>query len=109
VETYEVAYKNLFGMEVVKFHFRLAYTYGGGRAGAGRYLANVSVLPAELNVLWGYTFNAEVQVMPAVNLGNVTSPVAGLEVNVVWQVKTVLKESDNSVHYFVRGDGLNSN
>lgn len=42
-KTYEVVYKNKFGMEVVKFRFRLQYTYGGRRSGRGRYLANVSV------------------------------------------------------------------
>ena len=46
-EGYEVAYENGFGKEVVKFRFRLQYTYGGRRKGHGRYLANVTVLPAE--------------------------------------------------------------
>src|ERR1035437_5433851 len=54
VQSYEVLYKNYFGMEVVKFRFRLQYTYGGGIGGRGQYLANVTVMPAELNVLWGY-------------------------------------------------------
>lgn len=104
--TYEVKYKNGFGMEVVKFRFRLHYTYGGGRAGKGKYLANVAVMPAELNVIWGYTFNAEVEVGQAVNLGTSDSPVAGLELNMKWQVKTVVKEINSSYHYFVQGDGV---
>ncbi len=105
-QTYQVVYKNGFGMEVVKFNFRLQYTYGGGRAQMGQYLANVSVLPAELNVMWGYTFNANVEVQPAVNLGSRENPIAGLELNLRWNVKTVLKESENSFHFFVQGDGV---
>jgi|GEM_PF-1320261 len=105
-QIYEVKYKNGFGMEVVKFRFRLHYTYGGGKAERGQYLANVSVLPAELNVLWGYNFDANVEVQPAINLGSSENPIGGLELNVRWVVKTVLKESVNSFHFFVQGDGV---
>jgi len=105
-EIYEVKYKNGFGMEVVQFRFRLHYTYGGGKAGKGKYLANVAVMPAELNVIWGYTFNASVEVGQAVNLGSSESPVAGLELNMKWQVKTVINEINSSYHYFVQGDGV---
>ena len=104
-QTYEVRYKNYFGVEVVHFRFRLQYTYGGGNDGVGRYLANVTVMPAELNVAWGYDFNAVVEVEQAVNMGSKKDPLAGLELNLKWTVKTVLKESDNSFHFFVQGDG----
>lgn len=104
-QSYEVVYKNGFGMEVVKFRFRLHFTYGGGKAELGQYLANVTVLPSEVNVMWGYTFNARVEVAQAVNLGSHANPIAGLEMNVRWNTKTVLKETDNSFHFFVQGDG----
>ncbi len=105
-QVYEVTYRNGFGVEVVKFRFRLHYTYGGGRADKGQYLANVTVLPAELNVSWGYNFDAKVEVQPAVNLGTKENPIGGLELNVRWTVKTFLKESINSFHFFVQGDGV---
>lgn len=104
-QSYEVVYKNGFGMEVVKFRFRLQFTYGGGKAELGQYLANVTVLPSELNVMWGYTFNARAEVAQAINLGTKANPLAGLEMNIRWNVKTVLKESENSFHFFVQGDG----
>jgi len=105
-QTYEVIYKNGFGIEVVKFRFRLHYTYGGGKGERGQYLANVSVLPAELNVSWGYNFDAKVEVQPAINMGTSENPMAGLELNVHWTVKTVIKESINSFHFFVQGNGV---
>lgn len=108
IQSYEVSYKNGFGIEVVKFRFRLQFNYGGGSSGKGKYLANVSVMPAEINVLWGYTFNADVNVEDAVNLGTMDSPMAGLGLNLKWTVKTVLKESDNSFHFFVQGDGVST-
>ncbi|MGE4132029.1 MAG: hypothetical protein AB7F86_10365 [Bdellovibrionales bacterium] len=104
-QSYEVIYKNGFGIKVVTFRFRLQFTYGGSHAGRGRYLANVSVLASQLDVVWGYTFNANVDVARAVNLGSSHDPLAGLEMNLHWNVKTVLKESENSVHFFVSGNG----
>lgn len=105
-QVYEVTYQNGFRMDVVKFRFRLQYTYGGGHEGRGQYLSNVAVLPAELNVIWGYRFDANVDVGQAVNLGTSTDPVAGLELTLKWTVRTPLKQSDNSIHFFVQGDGV---
>jgi hypothetical protein len=105
-KSYEVSYANGFGSEVVKFRFRLQYTYGGGHKGIGRYLTNVTVMPADLSVSWGYTFNAHVEAAQAVNLGTAKDPMAGLEMNVLWKVDTVLKSSQGSFHFFVQGDGL---
>lgn len=106
VQTYQVVYKNGFGMEVVRFDFRLQFTYGGGKAEKGQYLANVSVQPSQLNVAWGYNFDAKVEVQPAVNLGSKDSPIAGLELNLRWTVKTIMKSSENSFHFFVQGNGV---
>ena len=50
---YEVSYKNLFNLEVVNLRVRLQYTYGGSENGRGKYLANVSLVPAEINETWG--------------------------------------------------------
>ncbi len=104
-QSYEVLYKNKFGMEVVKFRFRLQFTHGGSHAGMGRYIANATIMPAQIDVLWGYTFNAKLDVAQAVNLGTKADPIAGLEMNLHWNVKTWLKESENSVHFFITGNG----
>ena len=106
VKSYEVKYKNGFGMEVVKFRFRLQYNYGGGLGDLGQYIANATVIPAELNVMWGYTFNADMGVDQAVNLGTLGNPLAGLGMNLNWSVKTVFKESRNSFGFFLQGDGV---
>lgn len=103
--SYEIVYLNGWDMEVVKFRFRLHYTYGGGKEGRGRYLANVTVMPGELSVVMGYKFNARVEVGQTVNLGSVADPLAGIELNLRWNVQTLVKESENSYHFFVQGDG----
>lgn len=104
-KSYEVLYKNKLGSEVVRFRFRLQFTYGGSFKSRGRYLANVTVVPADLSVKWGYTFNANVNVDEAVNRGSSSSPVAGLGMTLKWTVSTWVKENQSSVHFFVDGNG----
>lgn len=104
--SFEVVYLNGLDMEVVKFRFRLHYTYGGGKGGMGRYLANVTVMPSEMSAIWGYKLNASIETGETVNLGTKSDPVAGIELNVKWNVTTIAKESDNTFHFFVQGDGV---
>lgn len=99
-------YTNGLGGEVVNFRFRVHYTHGGGNGSIGQYLANVTVLPANLDVSWGYTFNAKVEAGHPVNLGTAKNPMAGLELNVDWTVSTPLQFHRSNFHVFVQGDGV---
>ncbi len=102
---YKITYNNGYGMNVVTFSFRVVYTYGGQLNGKGRFLANVTVIPKDTTVAWGYTFNASTQIPEVVNVGTKVNPVAGMELDVNWVVKTAVKESRSSAAYFIRGDG----
>lgn len=104
-KAYKVIYTNLFGIDVVSFEFRLHYTYGGQVGEVGQYLANVTVAPMNLEVLWGYTFDAEVEVANVVNLGTHANPLAGMEISMNWKVATVVKEEQTRLIYFVQGNG----
>ncbi len=102
-------YKNLYGANVVDFTFRVLYTYGGSLAGKGAYLTNVTVLPAELNVAWGYTFEAEGVVPSILNVGTSADPVAGMSLDLKWKVVTVMKHHERTQSFFIRGDGAFEN
>jgi hypothetical protein len=108
-QSYQVSYKNGYGMEVVKFRFRLIYTYGGGFKGVGQYLTNASVQYSDINVLWGYIFNAYVEIPQVINMGrHGEPPLAGMQLTVNWDVNTRpinLKRSINATTFFIAGDG----
>ena len=107
-ETYEVVYKNLYGMRVVDLKFRILYTYGGQLKGQGRYLTNSTIQFSKVNVLWGYIFNADVEIPQVVNMGTEENPLAGMQMTLNWSVNTrpiSLKKSINSASFFVSGDG----
>lgn len=100
-----VAYKNLFGAEVVKFAYRILYTYGGKLDDKGLYLTNATIVPHNLKVSWGYSVDAKVDVPSVINVGNRANPIAGMEMLLRWTVSTALKETTETSSYFIRGDG----
>lgn len=104
--SYEVVYENKLGIDVVTFRFRLQFAYGGSYQGHGRYLANVTVIPALVDVSWGFKFNAKLMVNEVIlNHGTKKDPVAGLDMNLVWNVSSVVKENESSVHFAIDGNG----
>jgi hypothetical protein len=107
-ETYEVKYVNLYGITVINFKFRLLYSYGGSYKGQGRYLTNSTIQYSNVDVMWGYIFNADVEIPQVLNMGSTESPLAGMQLTVNWSVNTrplSLKKSVNSSSFFIGGDG----
>ncbi|MCB0341462.1 MAG: hypothetical protein H6626_13735 [Pseudobdellovibrionaceae bacterium] len=102
---YGITYKNLWGISVVDFSFRLNYTFGGQYKGLGRFLNNISITPSLINVMLAYHFYADVEVPQVVNLGTTADPIAGAEINLNWRVETAIKKSQNNVSFFVDGQG----
>jgi hypothetical protein len=103
---YRAVYKNFYGMTVVNLAFRVNYTYGGRLYGQGRYLSQVTVLPAELDVAWGFKLDGEVRVANITNAGTKDFPVGGIQLDVNWVIKTPIKYSESTETFYVRGDGL---
>ena len=104
-KSYQVSMKNLLGIEVVNFTFRVIYSHHGSKDGVGQYLTGVKVLPNNLSVLWGYKFDANVSIANVYNAGTKTQPVGAMEVLVDWTVTTPLKYQQQTYSYYVNGAG----
>ena len=102
---YEVIYKNVYRMTVVKFKYAVTFQYGGSYLGAGDYLTAASVTPVTLDVAWGYTFNASSFLDTITNHGSTDFPVAGATLGVSHTVKTILKEITTTSKFHISGDG----
>jgi hypothetical protein len=100
-----VSYKNLYGVEVIKFVYRVVLLYGGSVDGTGRYIGYAAVEPVEINTAWMYTFNASASVQTVYNMGSKANPLAGMTLNVNWTVSTILKTSTNSDTFNLDGNG----
>lgn len=103
--SYRVNYKNLFGMTVVDFTYRVLFSYGGQLNGSGKYVTGATIMPAGLDVAWGYSFSSSVEIPTVLNIGSVESPVGGIQMNINWLVGTVLKHSETRSSFFVDGLG----
>jgi len=105
-KVFHVSYENLYGMTTVDFTYRVLFTPGGNINGRGAYLTQVTVIPADVHVVWGFTFNMKASVPSITNAGTSQSPVAGAQVQVAWDVNTVVSHNEEIANYYVRGDGM---
>ena len=105
-KTFRVQYANLYGMNVVDFTFRVLFTPGGSYKGKGRFLMNATIVPANVSVAWGYTFDAKASVAGVTNAGSTRDPVAAMQLDMHWSVDTTLKHIENTENFYIRGDGL---
>jgi hypothetical protein len=102
---FHVNYKNSLGGNAVDFTYHVIYLYGGNVAGKGHFLNGVTIVPANVTVAWGYTFTAQAKVASVTNSGTVANPMAAMEIQMQWSVSNMLKSTEQTQSYYVRGDG----
>jgi hypothetical protein len=107
-KSYTVAAKNLYGMTVISHTYTVAFHYGGSLAGRGKFLANATIIPTNVNVSWGFTLNSNVNVGQPLNTGTALDPVPGIDLGLEWSMSSMLKKSQGTDQFYVRGDGTSS-
>jgi len=104
-QSFRVAYKNGWGVDVVDFTYRVSFVYGGAFNGKGRYITNATIVPKNLAVAWGFTFTAQATVPSVTNAGTLVDPVAAMELSMHWSVDSVLRHIETTENFYIRGDG----
>lgn len=100
-----VVYKNVYGIEVIRFTYRIVLLYGGSAGGIGKYIGYANVEPLEMTTAYMYTFNVKAAVEAVYNMGTKKNPLAGMLLNISWTVETVLKKSTMTHTYALDGLG----
>lgn len=100
---YRVTYVNGFGSDVVTFNYRVSFIAGGSLNGVGQYITNAQIMPATVDVGWGFTFNAQAEVPAVFNMGSKAQPIAGLQMNMKWSVDTAFQHMQESEAYHMSG------
>lgn len=103
-KVYTVNYTNGLGMNVVSFAYRVTFTAKGNVNGIGQYITNATFMPANVHVAWGYNFAANAEVPSVFNQGTKEAPIAGMQMNMKWNVSTPVVNNITSQSYFVSGD-----
>lgn len=96
---------NGYGIDVIKFNYRVSYLTGGTVNGIGKYIGYAAIEPAELSVAWGYTFSASAHAPTVFNMGTKADPLAGMQIQVKYSVDTVMKHTEITQAYFITGAG----
>jgi hypothetical protein len=95
---------NGFGMTVYDVTLTAVHQFGGNYNGKGKYLETVTILPSNVEVLWGYTVNYNVDNVTVLNGGTSDDPVAMIALQAKFKVETVIKHSEMNTVYQFRGD-----
>ncbi|NBT57898.1 hypothetical protein EBT16_03840 [bacterium] len=95
---------NLYGATVYDVTYTLVHRFGGQFEGRGAYVESATVLPQNVQVLWGYNVNFAVENVSTVNLGTKENPIASVALETSLTVKTVLQEIRIKNIYEFRGD-----
>jgi hypothetical protein len=103
--TFEAAYENLFGMEVIKFRYSVIYSYGGTYDGRGAYLTAAQIVPEYAHALFGYDFTATMKLGGIQNNGTRSNPVAAATLLMEYTVSTVIKTSFEVDTFHITGQG----
>lgn len=102
---YQVSFLNGFNSEVVKFDYRVISLSGGSVDGKGQYIGYAAFQPVDVQVAWGFEFNAEAAVPAVFNMGTKADPVAGMQIVMNYKVTSPLKFISQSQAYFIDGKG----
>lgn len=104
-EVYSVEYENLMGMKVVSMQFRLLYAFGGSKDGVGKYLTNSTIQFKSVKAVSGFRVDANVNIPTVLNIGSASSPIAGMQLDLIWKVSGLFNVEQNTAGFFVAGDG----
>jgi hypothetical protein len=104
-KVYEVAFENAYGMEVVKMSYRVLWLPGGQVNDVGQYIGYATMTPVSVDVSWGFSLNAQVSIPTVFNMGSKKDPIAGMQMNMQYQIESPLTTIQEAQAYFVDGKG----
>lgn len=103
--TVTVEAKNGFGSVVVRNKYTIAWNYGGQYNNTGAYIGNLTMIPTDISVSFGYTMNSRVVVGDAVNVATAKSPVPALSFQVESSITNIMKHIQQTESFFITGKG----
>ena len=104
-KVYRVEFKNILGAVAGSFDYRITFFYGGSYQGKGKFLGQISVIPANIQIGTDRSFKMKVEVASITNFGTENDPIAGAQLMISWTSPTTTRYQMNSAEYFITGSG----
>ncbi len=105
VKSFRVSFKNGYNSEVVGFTYTIYFQFNGSYKNTGKYITNLKVQASEINVAWGFNFDATSELIGIANVGTMDSPIASATMQISYIVKGLLNESRHTQGFYVDGSG----
>ena len=104
-KVYRVEFTNMFGMSAGSFDYRITFIYGGNYKGKGKYIGQISFVPANIHLATDRTLDVKAELLEPLNFGTEEDPVAGAELEISWSSPTTPRYQMSSVDLFLYGTG----
>lgn len=105
VQTKVVVINNILRSPVVTFTYKVLWLPGGSFKGQGKYIGYATVVPADVQVSWGWKLNAKVTVPTIFNMGSKASPVAGMNLIMSYRADSAISTVEQAQTFYVDGVG----
>ncbi|NDG85488.1 MAG: hypothetical protein EBX52_10710 [Proteobacteria bacterium] len=104
-KVYRVEFTNMMGGVGGSFDYRITFIYGGSYKGKGKYIGQISFVPAKIQLGTDRSLNVKAELLDPLNFGTEDNPVAGAELEISWSSPTTPRYTMGSVDLFLYGTG----
>jgi hypothetical protein len=104
-KVYRVEFTNIYGGVAGSFDYRITFVYGGSYKGKGKYIGQISFVPANIRLGTDRSLNVKAELLDPLNFGTEENPVAGAELEISWSSPTTPRYQMSSVDLFLYGTG----
>jgi hypothetical protein len=93
------------GKQAVIFQYKVVYSYGGSYNGAGKYLAGINIIPANIQVAHGWTFNSTMKLTGMMNHGTRQNPIMGAMITIKYSMSSQTQAFERNDTIYITGNG----
>jgi hypothetical protein len=102
---FRVEFTNSLGKYAGSFDYRITYFHSGSYKGKGKFIAQISVVPQNIQLKSDRTFKLKVEIASVINFGDDVDPIAGAQLIISWATPTTTRYEMNSAEYMIYGNG----
>ncbi len=104
-KVYRVEFTNILGRSGGSFDYRITFIYGGHYRGKGKYIGQISFVPATIQLGTDRSLKLKAELLDPLNFGTEEDPVAGAALQISWSSPTTPRYQMGSVDLFLYGTG----
>jgi hypothetical protein len=104
-KVYRVEFKNIYGKVAGSFDYRITFVYGGNFGGKGKYIGQISFVPANVKLHTDRSLDVKAELLEPLNFGTEDDPIAAAQLQITWSSPTTTRYQLNSVDLFLYATG----